>query len=231
MKLYFNHVYYDDMKKMQESYLQFIFGKDNPTSFHFKITEDNDKPILDITLPVNQNEKNLFNFIYKVLNKELIENIENIFYVKELEEYIQIIENCYVEWFMLKNEIEPSQIACLTVYSNDLCDYYEYPSSDELLHMANECALYDIENFDTDKTLEDLTEEYLNISTESLIDQYEKYYKIDYHATLLAYIGHSYKDEMIQRISLKRYETYNDVKKHYNINRKNLELSISKKKK
>lgn len=230
MKIFFNDKSYDDLKNLQETYLRFIHSREKPESFKFKITYDNNNPIMDFILPVDRKEQNIFVYIHKILNKELIDHIEDIFYVRTLEENIKYLEDCYVEWYTQENNMKSSELACLKVYSNDLRDYYEYPSSNELLYMATECALYDKENFSTDKNLDKLTEEYLNISTESLIDQYEKYYHTDYHATLLAYIGQSYKDKTIQEISLKRYDTYNDVKKHYNANRKTLEFSITKKK-
>lgn len=230
MKIFFNDKSYEDLRNLQETYLRFIHSREKPKSFKFKITDDNKNIIMDLILPVDRKEENIFVYIHKILNKELMDNIENIFYVRTLEENIKCLEDCYVEWYTQENKIEDSELACLKVYSNDLRDYYEYPSSNELLYMARECALYDKENFITDKNVDKLTEEYLNLSTESLIDQYEKYYHTDYHATLLAYIGQSYKDKNIQQISLKRYDTYNDVKKHYNANRKNLEFSIIKKK-
>ena len=108
---------------------------------------------MDFILPVDRKEQNIFIYIHKILNKELIDHIEDIFYVKTLEENIKFLEDCYIVWYTKENNIEPSELTCLTIYSNNLRDYYEYPSSNELLYMATECALYDIENFDTNKIL------------------------------------------------------------------------------
>ena len=91
----------------------------------------------------------------------MLEHIDEICYSQMLEDILNVIDDMYIDFYIETHQSD--EVSLLKVHTDD---YTDYISTQELVHMAEQCALFDIENNLSIKSFDQLTEEYYNLSTE-----------------------------------------------------------------
>ena len=197
------------MKKLQDDYM-----KSTNISLYVKIEDEQGNRLLDIEFPADSSEKNIFIYMHKLLTKELLDNIDDILKTRTFEMMIETVEDVYLDYYM---EIHTdTDYSCLYVKTED---YRDYVSDDELLIMSEKCALYEIECLGSQKTFETLTDEYFHLSADQIIDEYEKYYDVDYHEEYLNSICKNVDDDIIKKMCRKSIDNYRNTKAYVKKNK------------
>ena len=207
MKYYFNEMQYDSLTSLQDRYTQFLDSND--TSFYFKIIDDDNEIILDHKFIKNKQFKLLPIFLHYTIQCNMIEHIDEICYSQMLEDILNFIDDMYIDFYIETHQSD--EVSLLKVHTDD---YTDYISTQELVHMAEQCALFDIENNLSIKSFDQLTEEYYNLSTECLVNEYEKIYSVDYHVEHLHDMILKTDDMKIKEIISKNKTNYLSSKNH-----------------
>ena len=139
----------------------------------------------------------------------MIEHIDEICYSQMLEDILNVIDDMYIDSYIETHQSD--EVSLLKVHTDD---YTDYISTQELVHMAEQCALFDIENNLSIKSFDQLTEEYYNLSTECLVNEYEKIYSVDYHVEHLHDMILKTDDMKIKEIISKNKTNYLSSKNH-----------------
>lgn len=206
MNIYFNNVNCSTLTELQKFYLAWLNNSDNAT---FNITIEESKELYFKKLfHRDKNCKNIYELMHKELSSQLQMNISNIFKAKRIEEDLNIIELLYVSYY---NEVNNDNQIKITLNDEN---YVNYITSDERLIMAQQCALFDIENDVSQSSLDKITQEYMDIPTDELINEYEIRYGYDYHAEHMKIIAENNTDPFIRHIAKKSLKHYTLTKEY-----------------
>ena len=198
MKYYFNEMQYDSLTSLQDRYTQFLDSND--TSFYFKIIDDDNEIILDHKFIKNKQFKLLPIFLHYTIQCNMIEHIDEICYSQMLEDILNVIDDMYIDFYIETHQSD--EVSLLKVHTDD---YTDYISTQELVHMAEQCALFDIENNLSIKKLHKIVKEH---------KEYEKIYSVDYHVEHLHDMILKTDDMKIKEIISKNKTNYLSSKNH-----------------
>ncbi|WP_285945445.1 hypothetical protein [Thomasclavelia cocleata] len=216
MDIYFNNIKHNSMVDLQKSYLKWQYNS-NDDSFRISIKQSNEL-YFEKKFNRNNNCTNIFKLMHRELSEKLQANISNIFKARTIEEELDTIELLYVSYY---NEINNDhQIKIILNEDN----HVNYITSDERLIMAQQCALFDIENGSPQSSLDKITQEYMNIPTDELINEYEIRYDYDYHAQQMKSIAENNTDPFIKHIAKKSLKHYTITKEYEIKNHPSLQI-------
>ncbi len=204
MNIYFNQIECSSATNLKENYSKW-FKNSHDDYFQILIIDDG-----NITFDrkfIRNEHDDIFNTMYKQLNQKLLENLDNVYIARSIEEDIDTIDFIYCIYF---HELHSEISIELNHYTFD-----EYITEEETLIIAQRCAIYDIENDNSNIDVEQLTQEYMNLSTEQLLEEYEIRYNDDFH---ISYIQEQYSyvtDVNMKRIIDKSLSQYQSLKNYH----------------
>lgn len=202
MEIYFNGKEFKTMEGLQKAYQKWT-AENEDEFFNLCIKEGKDI-IFEHQFPRGDVNLSIFEHMHRYLTDELLSNLNS----RSLIDDIETVDTLYLLYY---NEIHIDSTLTIALDQESYCDYI---SNDERLIMAQRCAMFDIENDSPIQSLEELTQEYMDMDTSQLLEEYENRYDHDYHIAYLDNIAKSSDDANIQRIARKSSSEYRTLKEY-----------------